>query len=86
MTSDGEGKLADLLAQAKEQLASLTEELHRGVKSASDPAQRRKLATESIDLVQRGLSLAQDGLDKLRERATQDGHSEPETVVDRESD
>jgi hypothetical protein len=61
-----ERKRAELLAKAKQQLAAVTDEFQRGLKSVNSPERRQRLTMAYVELMQKTLAKAQQRLDKYQ--------------------
>jgi molecular chaperone GrpE (heat shock protein) len=56
----------ELLAKAKQQLAAVTDEFQRGLKSVKSPQRRQRMTMAYVTLMQKTLAKAQQSLDKYQ--------------------
>jgi molecular chaperone GrpE (heat shock protein) len=75
-----ERKRRELLATAKQQLAAVTDEFQRGLKSVKSPQRRRRMTMAYVQLMQKTLAKAQQSLDKYQTKRL------TTTTVDRPDD
>jgi alkanesulfonate monooxygenase SsuD/methylene tetrahydromethanopterin reductase-like flavin-dependent oxidoreductase (luciferase family) len=68
MTEDQDRGKSDMIAKARTQLAAVTKEFQHGLTTVKDPVQRRKLADNYLDVVQKYLAKAQDSLAHYRSK------------------
>jgi molecular chaperone GrpE (heat shock protein) len=66
----------ELLAKAKQQLAAVTDEFQRGLKSVKSPQRRQRMTMAYVQLMQKTLAKAQQSLDKYQTKR------QPTTDVD----
>jgi molecular chaperone GrpE (heat shock protein) len=56
----------ELLAKAKQQLAAVTDEFQRGLKSVKSPQRRQRMTMAYVQLMQKTLAKARQSLDKYQ--------------------
>jgi hypothetical protein len=68
MMSESEGGKADPLAKAKKQLAAVADEFGKGLAAVKDPGKRREMTVAYLDVLQKYLAKAQEGVAHAREK------------------
>ena len=70
-------KKQDFLEQAKHQFAQLTAEFEKALDALKDPDRRRQLTSSYLDMLQKGLSRAQDSVAKYQDKIAAQTTTEP---------
>jgi chromosome segregation ATPase len=70
-------KKQDFLEQAKHQFAQLTAEFEKALDALKDPDRRRQLTSSYLDMLQKGLSRAQDSVAKYQDKIAAQTPPEP---------
>ncbi len=68
----GQQARTDMVAKLRHQLESVTEEFQKGAGAIKDPARRRELTVSYIEMLQKYLARAQEGLDRYKEKHAND--------------
>ena len=66
--SDNPYKKQDFLDAAKHQLAQIAAEFEKALESFKDSERRKQMTTSYLDMLQKGLSKAQDSVAKYQEK------------------
>ncbi len=66
--SDNPHKKQDFLEVAKHQFAQISAEFDKALDALKDPERRRQLTSSYLDMLQKGLSKAQDSVTKYQEK------------------
>lgn len=66
--SENPHKKQDFVEVAKHQLAQMSAEFEKALEALKDPERRKQLTSSYLDMLQKGLSKAQDSLAKYQER------------------
>jgi hypothetical protein len=76
--SENPYKKPDFLEVAKHQLAQIYAEFEKGLETLKDQERRKQLTSSYLDMLQKGLSKAQDSVAKYQEKIAPHPASEPE--------
>jgi hypothetical protein len=66
--SENPYKKQDFLEAAKHQYAQLSEEFQKAVGTLKDPEHRKQMTSSYLDMLQKGLSKAQEGVARYQEK------------------
>jgi hypothetical protein len=72
---------AELLDRARKQLAAVTQEFQRGLQSVTNSKRRQELTTGYVNVLQRYLVMAQQGLERYQSKRQPAATTEPGTDV-----
>lgn len=70
-------KKQDFLELAKHQFAQISAEFEKALDTLKDPDRRRQLTSSYLDMLQKGLSKAQDSVAKYQDKITPPAPTEP---------
>ena len=70
-------KKQDFIEQAKHQFAQLTAEFEKALDALKDPDRRRQMTSSYLDMLQKGLSRAQDSVAKYQDKIAAQTTTEP---------
>jgi hypothetical protein len=75
--SENPNKKPDFLEVAKHQLAQISAEFEKSLEALKDPERRKQLTSSYLDMLQKGLSKAQDSVARYQEKFAPHKMTEP---------